>query len=86
MLSLLAEFRSGMVDGVKVRLGRLQNLLASSCIEHLDFLHNRDPSIVEGKCFTQLQNEHVGYQTLTDIPVFKHIEEDRGNFIVRRNC
>ena len=35
MMSFLAELRQGHCDGVKVRLGRLQNLLSSSCIEHL---------------------------------------------------
>ena len=38
MLELLSELRTGSINGVKVRLGRLQNLLASSCIEHLDFV------------------------------------------------
>ena len=38
MVKFLAQIKSGQVDGIKVRLGRVQNLLASSCIEHLDFL------------------------------------------------
>ena len=41
MLNFLAQLRQGHCEGVKVRLGRLQNLLSSSCIEHLDFLSGK---------------------------------------------
>ena len=32
MLELLAMLKKGHCDGLKVRLGRLQNLISSSCI------------------------------------------------------
>lgn len=32
MLDLFADLKRGYCDGVKVRIGRLQNLLSSSCI------------------------------------------------------
>ncbi len=35
--------------------------------------------------FRQLQNEHIGYQSLTDIPVQRAIAEEDRNFAVRRN-
>lgn len=38
MLDLLAMLKKGFCDGMKVRIGRLQNLISSSCIEHLDFV------------------------------------------------
>lgn len=82
MLSLLSEFRTGYVDGVKVRLGRLQNLMASSCLEHLDFLHHIDPDELDIKVFSELKTEHIGYQTLTDIPVQREVVEDKRDFLV----
>jgi len=32
MLDLLAMLKKGYCDGMKVRIGRLQNLISSSCI------------------------------------------------------
>jgi len=32
MLDLLAMLKKGYCDGIKVRIGRLQNLISSSCI------------------------------------------------------
>lgn len=32
MLNLLAMLKKGFCDGMKVRIGRLQNLISSSCI------------------------------------------------------
>merc|ERR1719481_1247632 len=42
MIKFMAELRHGHCEGIKVRLGRLQNLLSSSCMEHLDFLPGHD--------------------------------------------
>ncbi|CDW56195.1 phosphorylase b kinase regulatory [Trichuris trichiura] len=36
-LNLLVDMRNGHCDGVRIQVGRLQNLLSSSCCEHLDF-------------------------------------------------
>ncbi|KAJ4443779.1 hypothetical protein ANN_05557 [Periplaneta americana] len=38
MLDLLAMLKKGYCDGMKVRIGRLQNLISSSCIGKRDFL------------------------------------------------
>lgn len=35
MLDLLAMLKKGYCDGVKVRVGRLQNLISSSCVGEL---------------------------------------------------
>ena len=42
MLELLAEMKEGQCSGVKIRLGRLQNLISSACVEHIDLVHG-DP-------------------------------------------
>uniref|UniRef100_A0A1L8E1K2 Phosphorylase b kinase regulatory subunit n=1 Tax=Nyssomyia neivai TaxID=330878 RepID=A0A1L8E1K2_9DIPT len=67
MLDLLAMLKKGYCDGMKVRIGRLQNLISSSCIEHLDFMSQSElPENCEA--FSQMTHEYIGYQSLTDIP------------------
>ena len=83
MLSFLSELKTGTVDGVKVRLGRLQNLLSTSCVEHLDFLHNAGFPTEEVSTFKQVKSEHIGFQSLTDIPTQKPIVEEQKDFVVR---
>lgn len=41
LLDLLVQFKNGQLkkSGLRIKTGRLQNLINSSCIEHLDFLH-----------------------------------------------
>lgn len=41
LLDLLVQFKNGKLkkSGLRIKTGRLQNLISSSCIEHLDFLH-----------------------------------------------
>ncbi|XP_044743853.1 probable phosphorylase b kinase regulatory subunit beta isoform X2 [Chrysoperla carnea] len=69
MLDLLAMLKKGHCDGMKVRIGRLQNLISSSCIEHLDFMNSSDmPEETTFKQFRQLEHDYIGYQSLTDIP------------------
>lgn len=71
MLDLLAEFKKGQLSsGLKIKTGRLQNMISSSCIEHLDFLHLL-PSDALPRFESLKQLEHTlnaGYQSLTDIP------------------
>lgn len=71
MLDLLSQFKRGILDsGLKIKTGRLQNLISSSCIEHLDFLHMLpDDALPKLESFRQLEHTiNVGYQSLTDIP------------------
>nr|XP_021206842.1 probable phosphorylase b kinase regulatory subunit beta isoform X3 [Bombyx mori]XP_021206843.1 probable phosphorylase b kinase regulatory subunit beta isoform X3 [Bombyx mori]XP_037866538.1 probable phosphorylase b kinase regulatory subunit beta isoform X3 [Bombyx mori] len=68
MLDLFAMLKKGYCDGVKVRLGRLQNLISSSCMEHLDFMSQGDFPSEMFTQFKQLEHEYIGYQSLTDVP------------------
>lgn len=75
MLRFLAELKQGHCGEVKVRLGRLQNLLSSSCVEHLDFYHE-DGESVEVQPLKERKNLYAGYQSLTDIPQLPEIREE----------
>lgn len=71
MLDLLAQFKKGILDSsLKIKIGRLQNLISSSCIEHLDFLHHLpSDALPKLESFRQLEHTlNVGYQSLADIP------------------
>lgn len=77
MLDLLAMLKKGYCDGMKVRIGRLQNLISSSCIEHLDFMpHLELPESCE-KAFSQIHHEYIGYQSLTDVPKAQTYTEEK---------
>jgi len=75
----LAGLKAGNVDGLKVRTGRLQNLVSSSCIEHLDFLSTEDQDF-QAQSFQQLQHASIGYQSLTDVPQAVAYAEDTTDF------
>ena len=68
MLKFLSALKRGECEGVKVRLGRLQNLLSSSCVEHLDFLANVNLDSLAVEPLDELLGHYAGYQSLTDIP------------------
>ncbi|CAJ0936519.1 unnamed protein product, partial [Mesorhabditis belari] len=42
MMDLLVQLKNGFVNGIRVRLGRVHQLLNSSCIEHVDFANSDD--------------------------------------------
>jgi hypothetical protein len=44
LLNLMMTLKSGVCNGVRVRLGRLQDLIRTSCIESLDFLISPEPT------------------------------------------
>ncbi|XP_069171352.1 probable phosphorylase b kinase regulatory subunit beta isoform X8 [Procambarus clarkii] len=79
LLDLLAMLKTGYCDGLKVRTGRLQNLISSSCIEHLDFMSAMDIDL-DIKAFEQLQHASIGYQSLTDVPTAITYSEDSMSF------
>ncbi|XP_064467094.1 probable phosphorylase b kinase regulatory subunit beta isoform X3 [Ornithodoros turicata] len=69
LLDLLAMLKKGHCDGLKVRMGRLQNLISSSCIEHLDFLHLLPhEALPRFEALQQLEHPTTGYQSLTEVP------------------
>ncbi|KAL4100992.1 hypothetical protein QTP88_021013 [Uroleucon formosanum] len=76
MLDLFAMLKKGHCDGIKVRIGRLQNLLSSSCMEHLDFVNNIGAQDFEFQPFRQLEYDYSGYQSLTDVPKAMVYSED----------
>ncbi|XP_050425684.1 probable phosphorylase b kinase regulatory subunit beta isoform X2 [Adelges cooleyi] len=78
MLDLFAMLKKGHCDGIKVRIGRLQNLLSSSCMEHLDFMNDIEAEQFPKKFqpFRQLEYDYSGYQSLTDVPKTVAYEED----------
>ncbi|XP_034936041.1 probable phosphorylase b kinase regulatory subunit beta isoform X2 [Chelonus insularis] len=77
MLDLFAMLKKGYCDSTKVRIGRLQNLISSSCIEHLDFVGSMETDL-ELSQFKQLKHDYIGYQSLTDVPrSLSHVEEVR---------
>lgn len=81
LLELLAMLKSGNCHGLKVRMGRLQNLINSSCIEHLDFLDLVPDEIApKFKCLQQFENPHTGYTSLTDIPTILEYNEPLKNY------
>ncbi|XP_014600411.1 PREDICTED: probable phosphorylase b kinase regulatory subunit beta isoform X1 [Polistes canadensis] len=75
MLDLFAMLKKGYCDRTKVRIGRLQNLISSSCIEHLDFVNSMETDL-ELTQFKQLQHDYIGYQSLTDVPRALAYSED----------
>ncbi|XP_047741057.1 probable phosphorylase b kinase regulatory subunit beta isoform X3 [Hyalella azteca] len=79
LLDLLASLKSGHCDGLKVRTGRLQNLISSSCVEHLDFMSNSDVDW-DVQAFEQLQHASIGYQSLTDVPQAIAYAENKTDF------
>lgn len=81
LLELLAMLKSGNCYGLKVRLGRLQNLMNSACIEHLDFLDLvPDELAPKLQCLQQFENPHTGYTSLTDIPTVLEYDEPLKNY------
>ncbi|VDN59284.1 unnamed protein product [Dracunculus medinensis] len=45
MLDLLVAMKNGFVNGIRVRVGRVHQLLISGCTEHVDFLVNNSDDI-----------------------------------------
>ncbi|XP_020296477.1 probable phosphorylase b kinase regulatory subunit beta isoform X2 [Pseudomyrmex gracilis] len=75
MLDLFAMLKKGYCDKTKVRIGRLQNLISSSCIEHLDFVNIMETDL-DLTQFKQLRHDYIGYQSLTDVPKSIAYNED----------
>ncbi|KAJ8920978.1 hypothetical protein NQ315_015773 [Exocentrus adspersus] len=85
MLDLLAMLKKGYCDTVKVRIGRLQNLISSSCVEHLDFMDSLDYPVDGFHQFKQLEHDYIGYQSLTDIPRILNYQDELKDFSYFKN-
>ncbi|XP_059167826.1 phosphorylase b kinase regulatory subunit beta-like isoform X5 [Physella acuta] len=73
-LELLSQFKKGDVDGIRVRVGRLQSFISSAAVEHLDFLNLLpDPSI-----FSPFEEKTMkaSFKSLTEIPQLVALEEE----------
>ncbi|XP_064610521.1 phosphorylase b kinase regulatory subunit beta-like [Liolophura sinensis] len=74
-LELLSQLKRGEVDGVRVRTARLQSLISSACVEHLDFLHSvEDPSI-----FISFQEKSTpsAFRSLSEVANYGEVEEEQ---------
>ncbi|KAL7671522.1 hypothetical protein ACOME3_006418 [Neoechinorhynchus agilis] len=66
ILSLLDAVKTGEVNGVRVRLSRLQTVVSSAVIEHLDFLSIPDSHFV-ASAIEELKLDEWYYKSLTEI-------------------
>ena len=80
LLNLLLEIRSLRVDNVQISLGRLQNLLSSACIEHLDFSSSFDVNELCIEPFAQVQHNLYDHSFIEMTKVPKFQPEDLGDF------
>ena len=74
---MLAQFKRGDCDGIKVRLGRLQEFLSSACVEHLDFLNIDPEDNVTFRPFQEMDMEKH-FRSFTDLPKISQQMEDEG--------
>lgn len=75
LLELLSQFKQGVVNGVPVRMERLQTLIPSACLEHLDFL-DEDTDTYEFLALKELDTDNSQYKSLSDIPKEMTVAED----------
>lgn len=80
LLELLSQFKQGVVNGVPVRMERLQTLIPSACLEHLDFL-DEDTDTYEFLALKELDTDNSQYKSLSDIPKEMTVAED---FTIKR--
>ena len=67
LLELLSQIKQGRVNEVPVRMERLQTLVPSACLEHLDFL-DEDSSYLEFMTLKELETDNSQYKSLSDLP------------------
>ncbi|XP_078608671.1 phosphorylase b kinase regulatory subunit beta-like isoform X2 [Branchiostoma floridae x Branchiostoma japonicum] len=64
LLDMLAAFKRGEYAGVKIRLGNLQTLMSTACVEHLDFMLNEYMDIGLGSLEVKPLEEREGSNVL----------------------
>ena len=82
LLNLLLEIRNLKVDKVKISLGRLQNLMSSACVEHLDFSGSFNINELEIEPFAQIQHSLYENQNFSEMAPPKIIPEDVNDYTV----
>ncbi|GMR48299.1 hypothetical protein PMAYCL1PPCAC_18494 [Pristionchus mayeri] len=92
ILDLLVQLKNGYVNGVRVRLGRVHQLLNSACMEHVDFATSDDidfdVSPLEETLGGQLLASHTSLkesedEELTDTSFFSHSDHELMDIISR---
>ncbi|VDM37266.1 unnamed protein product [Toxocara canis] len=73
MLDLLVSMKNGFVNGVRVRIGRVHQLLNTGCTEHVDFATSEDASVAED-AFEELGGKTS--QMISRISLRDVVEED----------
>ena len=86
LLNLLLEIRNLKVDKVKISLGRLQNLMSSACVEHLDFSGSFNINELEIEPFAQIQHSLYENQNFSEMAPPKIIPEDVNDYTVSFFC
>ncbi|MFH4977840.1 hypothetical protein AB6A40_004549 [Gnathostoma spinigerum] len=71
MLDLLVALKNGFVSGVRVRIGRVHQLLNSGCMEHIDFATSED--IPPDDAFEELGGKAAQIISRTSID---HVDDD----------
>ncbi|XP_074644676.1 phosphorylase b kinase regulatory subunit beta-like isoform X2 [Tubulanus polymorphus] len=74
-IDLLAEMKRGSVGGIKVRVGRLQNMISSACMEHLDFFTGHIGANSQFQPVVEIE-AGLNYKSLVDIPSILNYEEE----------
>ncbi|KAI0220911.1 Phosphorylase b kinase regulatory subunit beta [Lamellibrachia satsuma] len=80
IFQLLAQFKRGDCDGIKVRLGRLQEFISSACIEHLDFLTVRNADQMTFHPFVEM-DMLTKFRSLTSIAAPASIDNQQENWV-----
>jgi len=67
LLELLSQMKQGKVNDVPVRMERLQTLVPTACLEHLDFL-DEDSTVMDFLALKELETDNSQYKSLSDLP------------------
>lgn len=75
MLDLLVCLKNGYVNGIRVRIGRVHQLLNTGCIEHVDFMRIQEIEFDEAGIFEEVDAKaaHLKMRSsLRPIPLEDH--------------
>ncbi|KAK6109710.1 Glycosyl hydrolases 15 family protein [Brugia pahangi] len=67
MLDLLISLKNGCISGVRVRVGRLHQLLNSGCMEHVDFATDSDGNYDDFEEFGDADSQVISRVSIRDI-------------------
>ncbi len=67
LLELLSQFKQGNINGISVRIERLQTLTSAGCSEHLDFI-NDDITDIQFFALKEIETDNSRYKSLSELP------------------